>query len=146
MTNPASSPRATPPPAAERRSLFALIADVPRLIGDLVRAEIAALKAEIAAKMKAAGIGAGLLVGAAVFGLFAVLVLIAAGVLALALVLPPWAAALIIGAVLLIIAAIIAAIGIGQLKRGVPPAPTETIESVKDDVRAVRGLRKRGAP
>ncbi len=146
MTNPASSPRATPPPAAERRSLFALIADVPRLIGDLVRAEIAALKAEIAAKMKAAGIGAGLLVGAAVFGLFAVLVLIAAGVLALALVLPPWAAALIIGAVLLIIAAIIAAIGIGQLKRGVPPTPTETIESVKDDVRAVRGLRKRGAP
>ena len=115
-------------------------------VGDLVRAEIAALKAEIAAKMKAAGIGAGLLVGAAVFGLFAVLVLIAAGVLALALVLPPWAAALIIGAVLLIIAAIIAAIGIGQLKRGVPPTPTETIESVKDDVRAVRGLRKRGAP
>lgn len=146
MTIPGSTARATPPPAEERRGLFALIADVPRLIGDLVRAEIAALKAEIAAKMKAAGIGAGLLVGAAVFAFFAALVLIAAGVLALALVLPAWAAALIIGVVLLIIAGIIAAIGIGQLKRGVPPTPTTTIESVKDDVRAVRGLRKRGAP
>lgn len=146
MTTPGTTTRATPPPAEERRGLFALIADVPRLIGDLVRAEIAALKAEIAAKLKAAGIGVGLLVGAAVFAVFAALVLIAAGVLALALVLPPWAAALLVGVVLLIIAGIIAAAGVGQLKRGVPPTPTETIESVKDDVRAVRGLRKRGAP
>lgn len=146
MTNPASIPRDSTPPAAERRGLFALIADVPRLIGDLVRAEIASLKAEIAAKMKAAGIGAGLLVGAAVLGLFAALVLIAAGVLALALVLPAWAAALIVGVALLAIAGIVAAAGVAQLKRGVPPTPTETIESVKDDVRAVRGLRKRGAP
>lgn len=141
-----TTPRSTPPPAEERRGLFALIADVPRLIGDLIRAEIASLKAEIAAKLKAAGIGVGLLVGAGVFAFFAVLVLIAAGVLALSLVLQPWASALVVGGALLLIAGIIAAIGIGQLKHGVPPTPTETIESVKDDVRAVRGLRKRGAP
>ncbi|GAA1699697.1 phage holin family protein [Microcella alkalica] len=137
-----TTPRTTPSPAAERRGLFALIADVPRLIGDLVRAEIASLKAEIAGKLKAAGIGAGLLVGAGVVAFFAALVLIAAGVLALSLVLPPWAASLIIGVVLLIIAGIIAAAGIRSLKRGMPPTPTDTIESVKDDVRAVRGQRK----
>ena len=47
-----TTPRSTPSPAAERRGLFALIADVPKLVGDLVRAEIASLKAEIAAKLK----------------------------------------------------------------------------------------------
>ena len=137
-----TTPRTTPSPAAERRGLFALIADVPKLVGDLVRAEIASLKAEIAAKLKQAGIGAGLLVGAGVFAFFAALVLIAAGVLALSLVLPAWAAALIIGVVLLIIAGIIAAVGVKRLQRGMPPTPTDTLESVQEDVRAVRGLRK----
>lgn len=137
-----TTPRSTPSPAAERRGLFALIADVPKLVGDLVRAEIASLKAEIAAKLKQAGIGAGLLVGAGVFAFFAALVLIAAGVLALSLVLPAWAAALIIGVVLLIIAGVIAAVGVNHLKKGVPPTPTDTLESVQEDVRAVRGLRK----
>jgi hypothetical protein len=129
-------------PAAERKGLFALIADVPRLMGDLVRAEIASLQAELGAKLKAAGRGAGFLAVAAVVALLAIMVLLAAGVLALALVLPAWAAALIVAVVLLVIAGIIAAIGAGHLKRGMPPTPTDTIDSVKDDVRAVRGLRK----
>lgn len=137
-----TTPRITPEPAAERRGLFALIADVPKLIGDLVRAEIASLKAELAAKAKAAGVGAGLLAGAGVVAFFAAMVLIAAAVLALALVLPAWASALIIGVVLLIIAGIIAMIGVKQLKQGMPPTPTGTIESVQEDVRAVRGMRR----
>ena len=127
-----------------RRGLISLIADVPRLIIELLQAEIESLKAEISSKLKSAGIGAGLLVGAGVFAFFAALVLTAAGVLALALVVPAWAAALIVGGILLVLAALIGLIGYGQLKRGVPPTPTETIDSVKEDVRAIRGLRKRG--
>ena len=57
---------------------------------------------------------------------------------------PAWAAALIVGGILLVLAALIGLVGYGQLKRGVPPTPTETIDSVKEDVRAIRGLRKRG--
>lgn len=131
-----------PRQSSERKGLFALIADVPRLIGDLVRAEIQAAKDEIAGKLKAAGIGVGLLVGAGLFALFALMVLLAAAVLGLATVLPAWAAALIVGGALLLIAVIIALIGIAALKRGVPPMPTDTMDSVKEDVRAVRGLRK----
>lgn len=129
----------------ERRGLFALIADIPGLIRELITAEIDSLKSEVVGKLKAAGIGAGFLVAAGAFALFAVLVLTAAGILALALVVPAWAAALIVGAVLLVLAAIAAAAGIGQLKHGVPPTPTQTMESVKKDVRVVRGLRKRAA-
>lgn len=136
MTTPESSSR-------ERRGLFKLITDIPGLIRELIEAEIESLKAEIVGKLKAAGIGAGFLVTAGAFAFFAVLVLTAAGVLALALVLPAWAAALIVGVALLLLAGIAAAIGVAQLKHGVPPTPTETIESVKEDVRVVRGIRKR---
>ncbi|MBX9472066.1 phage holin family protein [Microcella sp.] len=136
MTNPEGSPR-------ERRGLFRLITDIPGLIRELIEAEIESLKAEIVGKLKAAGIGAGFLVTAGAFAFFAVLVLTASGVLALALVVPAWAAALIVGGALLLLAGIAAAIGVAQLKHGVPPTPTETIESVKEDVRVVRGIRKR---
>lgn len=128
-----------------RRGLFHLIADIPGLIRELIEAEIASLKAEIIGKLKAAGIGAGFLVTAGVFAFFATLVLTAAAILALALVLPAWAAALVVAGALLVLAAITTAIGVAQLKHSVPPTPTQTIESVKEDVRVVRGLRKRGA-
>lgn len=133
----------TPGSARERRGLFKLIADIPGLIRELIEAEIESLKAEIVGKLKAAGIGAGFLVVAAVFAFFATLVLTAAGILALALVLPAWAAALIVGGALLLLAGIAGGVGVTQLKRGVPPTPTETIDSVKEDVRIVRGHRKR---
>lgn len=136
---------ATPGSPRERRGLLKLIADIPGLIRELIEAEIESLKAEVVGKLKAAGIGAGFLVGAGVFAFFAALVLTAAGILALALVMPAWAAALIVGGALLLLAGVAAAIGVAQLKHGVPPTPTETIDSVKEDVRVVRGLRKRDA-
>jgi len=136
-----TTPQGTPP--RERKGLFAMIADIPGLIRELIEAEIESLKAEIIGKLKAAGIGAGFLVTAGAFAFFAVLVLTAAGILALALVLPAWAAALVVGGALLVLAGIAAAIGVAQLKHGVPPTPTQTIESVKEDVRVVRGIRKR---
>ena len=134
-----------PGAARERRGLFALIADIPGLIRELIEAERASLKAEVTEKLKAAGIGVGFLVVAGMIAFFAILVLTAAGILALALVLPAWAAALIIGGALLVLAGIAAAIGVAQLRHGVPPTPTQTIDSVKKDVRVVRGHGKRGA-
>jgi VIT1/CCC1 family predicted Fe2+/Mn2+ transporter len=142
-----TAPESSQPERAdrERRGLFSLIAEVPKLLRELLEAEIASLKAEISGKIKAAGIGAGLLVGAGFFAFIALLVLVAAAILALALVVPAWAAALIVAGILLAITGIIAGIGVNHLKRAVPPTPTETIDSVKKDVRAVRGIRKRDA-
>lgn len=137
MTDP------TIPPRPRRRSLFELIADVPRLVSELVTAEIEQLKAEMTAKLKALGIGAGLLAGAAVVLLFMIGVLLTSAVLALALVMPGWAAALVVAGVLLIIAAILALIGYAKLKSGIPPVPEDTIESVKHDIEVVRGTRRR---
>jgi uncharacterized membrane protein YdbT with pleckstrin-like domain len=127
----------------QKRSLFRLLADIPSLLTQLVREEIDNLKQELLGKLKAAGIGIGLLAGAAFFALFALMVLITAAIAGLATVWPVWLAALVVAAALLVIVAILALAGISSLKRGVPPAPTETIESVKRDVRVIKGTARR---
>lgn len=135
---PASSPR-------PKRSLLSLVTDIPALIQELFHREVELLKAELVAKLKALGVGAGLLVGAAVVLLFMVGVLLTAAVFALSLVMPGWLAALIVAAFLLIVAGILALIGYRVLKRGIPPVPTESIDSLQKDYRAIRGIGKRGA-
>ena len=126
-----------------KRSLFKLIADLPGYIVELVKSELEQLKAEIIGKIKLAGIGIGAFVVAGAFAFFALGVLVAAGILGLATVLPGWAAALIVAGVLLLITAILVFVGIGLLKKGAPPTPTDTIASVKEDVNAFRGTGKR---
>lgn len=128
--------------ATPKRSLFKLIGDLPGHLTDLIRSELEQLKNEIIGKIKHAGIGIGLFAAAALFGFFAFAVLLAAAVLGLAVALPAWAAALIVGGALLLITIVLALIGLAQVKRGVPPTPTTTIESVKDDVDAIRGVGK----
>ncbi|MCW4385848.1 phage holin family protein [Salinibacterium sp. SYSU T00001] len=130
------------PPRPRRRSLVELLVDVPRLVSELVTAEIEQLKAELTAKVKGLGIAAGLLAAAAVVLLFMVGVLLTAAVLALSLVMPGWAAALVVAAVLLIIAAILGWIGYVKLKADMPPLPSDTIESVKKDIDVVRGVHR----
>lgn len=124
----------------DRRSLFQLLRELPGLVVALLKAELAQLKAELIRKAISAGIGIGMFVVAAVLLFFMLGVLVAAAVLGIAVALPGWAAALIVAGGLLILAAIFALIGVMVFKRGMPPAPTETIESVKQDVNAVKGM------
>ena len=138
-----SSPRADEP---RKRSIFTLIADIPGLITRLIKDEIEQLKQELIGKLKHAGIGIGLIVGASAFLFFALGVFVAAAIIGLATVLPAWAAALIVGGALLLIAAVLILIGVANLKQGVPPAPTKTINSVKKDVDAIKGIGTRTSP
>lgn len=125
-----------------KRSLLTLITDLPGLVSDLIAAEIEQLKAELARKFTALGIGAGLIAGAAVVLLFMVGVLLTAAILALSLVIPGWLAALLVAVVLLLIAALLGWIGYRKLQEGLPPVPTETINSLKKDLNVVRGVGK----
>lgn len=132
--------------ARPKRSLFGLIGSLPGLISDLIRAELDRLKDELATKAKAAGVGLAIFAAAALFGFFAMAVLLAAAVLGIAVALPAWLAALIVGAALLIITAILAFVGMKKLQAGTPPTPENTISSVKQDVRVLTGKEKRGTP
>jgi hypothetical protein len=132
-------------PAPRKKSLFALIADIPTLVTDLVHREIELVKTEIVTKLKALGVGAGVIAGALLVLLAMLGVLLTAAILALSLVMPGWLAALLVAAVLLVIAVILGLIGYRILKKGIPPLPTESIDSIKRDIRAIKGIGKRGA-
>jgi len=127
-----------------RRSLFALLADLPRLLVELLKSELEQLKREVVGKLTKGAIGIGLFVVAAFFGFFAFSVLVATAVIALALVWPLWLAALVIGVALLVLAAVAALVGVNWLKRAMPPMPSETIGSIKADLRVIKGVGKRG--
>jgi NhaA family Na+:H+ antiporter len=80
-----------------------------------------------------------------VFAFFAAGVLTAAAILGLAVVLPGWAAALIVAGVLLLIVLVFVLLGVGELRKG-NPEPTETMSSVRRDVRVIKGTARRSAP
>jgi uncharacterized membrane protein YqjE len=139
----ASTTAGAPTGMPRKRSLLELLAQIPLLVRELVAGEIELLKQEMIRKLKALGIGAGLLVGALVF-VFAMLgVLLTSAVLALAQIMPGWLAALLVAAVLLIIAVILGLVGYRVIKKGIPPLPTETISGLKKDLNVIKGVGKR---
>ncbi|MGR2752475.1 phage holin family protein [Agromyces arachidis] len=124
-------------PLNDERSLFTLVGELPDRVSALVRAEIDQVKAEMSYKAKHFGIGAGLVVGAAFVGIFLLGTLIATGILALSLVMPGWAAALVVSGVLLLIILILLGIAALNFRRG--SEPLESIESVRQDLDAITG-------
>src|SRR5690606_12513414 len=121
----------TPSPAPRKRSLIELVTSVPTLVQELVMREIDLVKAELTAKLKALGVGVRLILVAVIVLLGMLGVLLTAAILALSQVMPGWLAALLVAAVLLIVGAIVGLIGYRILMRGVPPVPTEWIDSIQ---------------
>ena len=108
-------------------------------VPELVRSEMRLAQAELTEKGKAAGLGVGLFSVAGIIGLFALGTLVAAGILALDLVMPAWAAALVVAAVLLAAAGIAALVGKKEIGEATPPAPEHAIAGVKEDVATLKG-------
>jgi uncharacterized membrane protein YqjE len=119
--------------------LGAIVHRMTEQVPELVRSELRLAQAELTEKGKAAGIGAGLFSAAGLLGLFAFATLIAAGVLGLDVVLPAWAAALIVAAVLLVAAGIAAMVGKKEIVQATPPAPERAVAGVKQDVATLKG-------
>ncbi|SMQ74172.1 phage holin family protein [Agreia sp. VKM Ac-1783] len=128
------------PNPARKKSLGELLGELPGLLTKLVKDEIEGLKREITSRLAKLGVGAALFVVAALLGFFALAVLIAAAVLGLATVFEPWAAALIVAGGLLIIVAILVLVGVRSIKKGIPPVPENSVDSLKKDVNAIKGL------
>jgi Flp pilus assembly protein TadB len=116
------------------RSLGELLGQLSEQTTRLVHQELELAKAELTDKARQAGMGAGLFGGAGVLGLAALGALTACLILALNAVVPAWLAALIVAVVYGIIALVLVRQGQARVKRAVPPVPTQTIETVKEDV------------
>ena len=123
-----------------KQSLFTLLSELPGQITALVKAEIDAFKADISGKAKNVGIGLGLFIGAAVFAYFAVLVFIAVAVIAIDLALPLWLSALIVAVGLLLVAVILALIGLNRVKKGTRHDPDGVTANLQKDVDAFKGV------
>jgi hypothetical protein len=119
---------------ASDASLGELVKQLSEQSSRLARQEVELAKAELAAKGKRAGIGAGMFGGAGAFGFYGLGALIAAAVLALATAVAAWLAALIVAVVLAVIAGILAVIGKHEIREATPPVPEQATESVKEDV------------
>jgi hypothetical protein len=119
------------------RGFFRLIADLPRELSDLVRAEIRLLQSELASKLRAAGVGIGwVTLGVTLLSLFLTM-LVVAGILALSLVMPAWGAALTVAGATLIAGVLFIGVGVNSIKKGFTP-----FESVDQIVADFKGLGK----
>ena len=125
--------RGSGPPASEA-SMAELVKQLSEQSSRLARQEVELAKAELAVKGKRAGIGAGMFGGAGAFGFYALGALTAAAILALALAVDAWLAALIIAVVYGAIAGILALQGKNKVEQATPPVPEQATESVKEDV------------
>lgn len=123
------------------RSFSEVLQDIVHHVQEIVRSEVRLARVEIqeeAAKTKASMtlLGAG-----AVAALFAVLFLLYTVADLLALVLPGWAAALIVGGVLAIAAGVTLSAGAKEFRR-IHPKPERTAETIKENIEWARQQTK----
>ena len=117
------------------RPLGDLVRQLAQETSTLVRQEVELAKAEMAEKGRRAGKGAGMLGGAGVAGLLALGALTACLIALLDLAVATWLAALIVTGLWAAVAGVLALRGREQVQEAGPPAPEQTVETVKEDVR-----------
>jgi uncharacterized membrane protein YqjE len=138
-----NEPKAAGQAAVQERSTGELVKQVTEQVSVLVRDELKLAHLEMTGKAREAGKGVGMMGGAGLISLYGVACLIACVIIAISHALQAWLSALIIGAALLVIAAIVSAVGRGHLRKATPPRPTEAVESMKTDVEEVRERARR---
>jgi uncharacterized membrane protein YqjE len=112
-----------------------LVKELAAETNTLVHQEIELAKAELAEKGRTAGKGAAMFGGAGAVGLLALGALTACFIALLATAVDHvWLAALIVAVIYIAVAGVLALRGRDQVRAATPPAPEQTIESVKEDV------------
>jgi hypothetical protein len=122
-----------------------LVSQLTEQTSRLVRDEVELAKVELTSKAKQAGMGAGLFSAAGLLALYGFGALVATAILALALVMDAWLAALVVAVVLFAAAGVAALIAKNRLKKATPLKPEHTIQSVETDVREVKEARQRAS-
>lgn len=134
--------RAVPeiPPQGADASIGELIGDVTRDLSTLIRQEFELATAELKQEVVNSGKAAGTLSGAGFAGYMTLLFMSVALWAALANVMHPGRAALIVAGVWALVAAVLYAIGRTQLRR-VRPVPQRTVDTLKELPDALSGGR-----
>jgi hypothetical protein len=139
--NASQAPPDTPP---DERSISQLLQQLTEQTTRLAQKETELAKAEMTAKGKQLGIGAGAFSAAGLLALFALAALTTAVILALGTAMEDWLAALIVAVVYGLIAGALALVGRSRVQAAAPPVPERTAESVKEDIRQTKHKAKEG--
>jgi hypothetical protein len=123
---------------ADRMGVAPAAKQVAEHASALARLEMELAGLELKGKVASLGLGVGLLVGAAVFGLFAVGFGLATIAAALSIVLDTWLALLIVFGSLLFLVAILVLVGLSRVRKGTPPVPELAIQEAKLTTTALR--------
>jgi hypothetical protein len=113
------------------RPMGAILHDVAEDITGIIRSEIKLAKIELSTQVASIREALPMLISGAIFGLYALGLLLTTGVLAIGFVLPYWAAAAIVFGLTTIIAAILLWVGKGMLNR--VHGPERTIQTLKEN-------------
>lgn len=130
MNDPAPGPTTEP-------SISELMTQLSAQSSRLLRDEMRLAQKEFVESAKHAGIGAGLFSVAGLLAVFGLGGVVAAAIAALSLVLPVWAAALIVAAVLFAIAGVVGLVSRRQLEHA-SPTPEMTVANVRRDIQEVK--------
>jgi hypothetical protein len=125
-------------PAEKNGGLGAAAKEVAEHASALARLELQLAGLEIKRKIGALGIGIALALTAAVLGLFALGFALATIAAVLETFLSTWLALLIVTAGLGLLAALLAGVGLGAIRKGSPPVPERAIEEARRTTEAVR--------
>ena len=139
---PAAS-RPPEPPQTDEPSLGELFSEVTAKLQQLVRKEMELARVETKEQIGRATKGAAAFGGAGVVGFVALILLAFAAAWGLAEVVAPGLAFLIVGVVFLAVAAVLGLQGKAKLAK-FSPVPTQTVETVKEDVETAKDSLQRG--
>jgi hypothetical protein len=122
----------------DSQGLGAAVKEVAERASSIVRLELELAALELKRKVVSLGLGIGFAIGAAFMLLFMVAFAYAAAAAALTLVLPTWAALLVVTGILLLKAVLLGLLAVNRIKRGTPPVPEQAIREAKLTTEALK--------
>jgi uncharacterized membrane protein YqjE len=117
----------------EARSVAELLKDVVGNVQEIIRYEVRLAKTEMREEAGKARAAAAFIAGGVLFAVYALIFVLLCVMFALAVILPLWLSALLVGVVLFMVAAILAGLGRDRWKL-VHAKPEQTIETLKEDL------------
>jgi len=124
------------------KSTAELVRDLTDQFSHLARTEVQLAVREVKNKAKHAGVGAASIGVAGVLAGYGIAILFAGLVLLLALAVPAWVAAMIVGAAVLLVAGVAALVAKSQFRKSAP-MPSDAVDSTKEDIQVVKEAAKR---
>ena len=116
----------------------AAVKEVAERTSSIVRLELELAALELKRKATALGLGIGFALAAAGMLVFMSAFVYAASAAALALVMPTWAALLVVAGILLLLAVLFALLALNRIKKGTPPLPEQAIQEAKLTTEALK--------